>query len=98
MKVLQRLTLANLQKNKRRTAVTIVGVILSSALILAVVGMVTSFQKMMVNYTIAERGDFHEMYQEVPVEALKYVEENQHVESYYYSRPLAKADLGEDVG
>ncbi len=97
MKVLQRLTLANLQKNKRRTAVTIIGVILSSALILAVVGMVTSFQKMMVNYTIAERGDFHEMYQEVPVEALKYVEENQHVESYYYSRPLAKADLDEDV-
>lgn len=97
MKVLQHLTLVNLQKNKRRTAVTIIGVILSSALILAVVGMVTSFQKMMVNYAIAERGDFHEMFQEVPVEALQYVEQNQHVESYYYSKPLTKNDLDEDI-
>lgn len=97
MKVLQRLTLANLQKNKRRTAVTIIGVILSSALILAVVGMVTSFQKMMINFAIAEQGDFHEMYQEVPVEALKYVEENYHVTSYFYSKPLTKADLDEDI-
>ncbi len=97
MKVLQRLTLENLRRNKRRTIVTIIGVILSSALILAVVGMVTSFQKMMINYAKAERGDFHEMYQEVPVEALKYIENNTHVESYYYSRPLAKQDVDEDV-
>ena len=97
MNVLQRLTLANLQKNKRRTAVTITGVLLSTALILAVVGMVTSFQKMMINYAIADYGDFHEMYQEVPVDALKYVEENQHVESYYYSKPITKDDIGEDA-
>lgn len=95
MKVLQRLTLANLQKNKRRTAVTIVGVLLSTALILAVVGMVTSFQKMMINYAIADFGDFHEMYQEVPVDALKYIEENQHVDSYYYSKPITKDDVDE---
>ena len=97
MKVLQRLTIENLRKNKRRTIVTIIGVLLSTALILAVVGMVTSFQKMMVNYTIAERGDYHEMFQEVPVEDLKYIQENNHVESYYFARPLTKNDVGEDV-
>lgn len=96
MNVLQHLTLANLQKNKRRTAVTIIGVLLSTALILAVAGIVTSFQKMMINYAIADYGNYHEMYQEVPVEALKYVEENQHVESYYYSRPMSTDDVSED--
>lgn len=45
MKVLQRLTVENLRKNQRRTIVTVIGVLLSTALILAVVGMVTSFQK-----------------------------------------------------
>ncbi len=95
MKVLQRLTLANLQKNKRRTAVTVIGVLLSTALILAVVGMVTSFQKMMINYAIADYGDYHEMYQEVPVDALKYVEENQHAESYYFSKPVTAKDVDE---
>ena len=73
MKVLQRLTVENLRKNQRRTIVTVIGVLLSTALILAVVGMVTSFQKMMVNYTIAEYGDFHEMYQEVPVAAIEQI-------------------------
>lgn len=97
MKVLQHLTIANLQKNKRRTLVTVIGVLLSTALILAVAGMVTSFQKMMINYAIADYGDYHEMYQDVPVDALKYVEENQHVESYYYSRPLTAETLGEDT-
>lgn len=95
MRILQRLTLANLKQNKRRTAVTIIGVLLSTALILAVVGMVTSFQKMMINCTIADFGDFHEMYQEVPVDALKYIEDNQHVESYYYSKPITKGDIDE---
>lgn len=96
MKVLQRLTIANLKQNKRRTAVTIIGVLLSTALILAVAGMVTSFQKMMINNTIAEYGSYYEMYQDVPVEALKYVEENQHVEGYYYSKPVSAEDIGED--
>ncbi len=96
MKVLQRLTIANLRKNQRRTIVTVIGVILSTALILAVVGMVTSFQKMMVNYAIAETGDYHEMYQEVPVEAIKQIENNTHVESQYYSRPISVEDIGED--
>lgn len=97
MKILQRLTLANLRQNRRRTIVTIIGVTLSAALILAVAGMATSFQKMMINYTIAERGDFHEMFQEVPVAALAYVEQNPHVESYYYSAPLQEGDVDEET-
>lgn len=97
MKVLQRLTLANLRQNKRRTWVTIIGVMLSSALILAVVGMVTSLQKMMINFAIDEYGNAHEMFQEVPVEALKYIEENQHVTEYYYAEPLSTKQVDAEV-
>lgn len=98
MTVLQHLTIENLRRNKRRTIVTILGVMLSSALILAVVGMVTSFQKMMINYAKANVGDYHEMYEAVPIEALKYIEENPHVESYFYSLPITpNAEIDEDV-
>lgn len=93
MKVLEKITLQTLKKNKRRTLVTVLGVMLSAALILAVVGMVTSFQKMMVNYAIAENGDFHDMFEEVPTEKLTFIEQNKHVEKYYYSAPLTEKDL-----
>lgn len=98
MAVLEHLTIENLRQNKRRTIVTILGVILSSALILAVVGMVTSFQKMMINYAKVNVGDYHEMYEDVPSEALKYIEENPHVESYFYSLPITpNTDIDEDA-
>lgn len=97
MSILEKLTIQNLRKNKRRTIVTILGVMLSSALILAVVGMVTSFQKMMLNVAIAETGDYQEVYQEVPTDALKYIEENQHVSSYYYSEPVTKEKVGPEA-
>lgn len=96
MKVLEKLTIASLRENKRRTLVTILGVMLSSALMLAVVGMVTSIQKMMIDFTIADVGDYHDMYQEVPVEDLKYIEANAHVEKYFYSTPLTEKELGDD--
>lgn len=97
MNVLQRLTVANLRQNKRRTLVTVLGVMLSTALMLAVTGIVTSLQQMMVNFSIEHYGDFHDMYQEVPVEALKYIEENKHVQSYYYSEPLTNKNVDEEL-
>lgn len=97
MKVLQKLTVASLRENKRRTLVTVLGVMLSSALILAVVGMVTSLQKMMIDWTIADVGDYHEMYEEVPVESMEYLTENVHVAKYFYSPPVTSEDLGDDA-
>lgn len=97
MRILEKLTLENLRKNKRRSLVTIVGVILSSALILAVAGMATSFQEMMVSFTKAENGDYHDMYQEVPAEQIPLIEQNQHIESYYFSEPLKKQDLDPEM-
>jgi len=97
MKVLEKLTIASLRENKRRTLVTVLGVMLSAALILAVAGMVTSIQKMMIDWTIADTGDYHDMYEEVPVEDLKYIEENVHIEDYFYSTPLTENELGNDA-
>lgn len=97
MQVLQKLTLANLRQNKRRTMVTIIGVMLSAALILAVIGIVTSFRQMMIDFQKIEVGDFHEMYESVPAEQMKYITENAHVESFFYSKPITANNLPDNM-
>ena len=97
MRILQKLTITNLRKNKRRTAVTIIGVALSAALILAVVGIVTSIRQMMIDFTIADTGNYHDMFEAVPAEKLKYVEDNIHVDSYFYSVPFDVNNLPENL-
>lgn len=97
MHILQKLTLQNLRENRRRTIVTVIGVVLSSALILAVTGMVTSFQKMMLNFAIAETGEYAEMFEEVPVPAIKYITDNQHVSSYFFSPPVTAETIGAEA-
>lgn len=84
MSVLTKLTLANLKQNKRRTFFTVLGVTLASALMLAVVGMVASVQQTFVQAAIVSTGNYHEMYENVPKVALKYIEDNANVESYFY--------------
>lgn len=59
MNVLNNLTIKNLKLNKKRTIVTIVGIVLSVALICAVAGMVTSFQATLVNIAITDGGNRH---------------------------------------
>ena len=85
MSVLSKLTFHNLRQNRRRTTFTVLGVTLASALMLAVVGMVTSLQQTLINSAIESTGNYHEMYENVPTESLKYIENNVNVESYFYS-------------
>ena len=48
MNVLNKLTKKNLLLNKKRTVVTIIGIMLSTALVCAVAGLVTSAQQTFV--------------------------------------------------
>ena len=48
MNVLNKVILKDLKLNKKRTIVTIIGIILSTALICAVAGMITSVQKTLI--------------------------------------------------
>ena len=56
MSIFSKLTIRNLKLNRKRTIGTIIGIMLSTALICAVAGMGTSLQKSMVATTIKETG------------------------------------------
>ena len=93
MNILKKFTIQNLKLNKKRTIVTIIGIMLSTALVCAVSGMVSSTQKTLVNFMKESDGDFHVCFGEIPKEQLKYVESNVDVESYFLSTNLGYAKL-----
>ena len=59
MNVLKRLALKNLKMNKKRTISTIIGIILSVALICGTATLITSVQKTLVQNAINEAGYYH---------------------------------------
>ena len=59
MKILRELTLKNLKLNKKRTIVTIIGIMLSVALICAVGGMIACFRETLLQEAIETTGYNH---------------------------------------
>ena len=93
MKVLNELSVKDLKLNKKRSIVIIIGIILSTALICGVAGLITSFQKTFVETTKAGIGNYHAIFYNVPKDELKYIEENRGVEDYYLSEELGYSYL-----
>ena len=88
MNVLNKLTKKNLFLNKKRTIVTIIGIMLSTALVCAVAGLVTSAQQTFVNLIKNTDGDYHISFSNVPQEQQKYITQNNAVDSYYITKEL----------
>ena len=59
MQVLTKITIKNLKLNKKRTIATLVGIILSVALICAVAGMATSLRQSLIQTTSSNTGYWH---------------------------------------
>ncbi len=94
MNILTTYTLKYLRLNKKRTAVTILGVVLSSALICGVALLGVSFQKVMIDHEIFMSGNWHARFLGVPFEKAKYITENSAVQTAMLSQPLGTATYG----
>ncbi|WP_461811014.1 ABC transporter permease [Faecalimonas sp.] len=77
MKILNELTIKNLKRNKRRTFVTIFGVLLSVALITAITTFVSSMQGSLIEYAKKTNGNYHMLVRNVPKEKQKYLLHNE---------------------
>lgn len=88
MNLLNRLTLKNLRLNKKRTLVTIIGIILSTALITGVATLVSSFRSTIIEYEKQDSGDYHYVFYNVPADDLKYIKNNRNVEDVYLNEDL----------
>ena len=88
MNVLNKLTLKSLQINKKRTIVTIIGIILATSLLTAVITMVVSFRATMIEYEKEDAGNYHYVFEDVPYEDLKYFKNNTNIEDIYCTEDI----------
>ncbi len=95
MNLLNKLTIKNLKMNKKRTIVTVIGILLSVALIMAVSSMYASAVASLIDFQILRDGNFHVAYFEVPKEELSTFQENRKIEKTYLSGNIGYAYLEE---
>jgi len=89
--LLNKLTVKNLKLNKKRTIVTVVGIMLSVALITAVASVYASGLQSLINYETNEKGMFHVAFFDVPVEEVKILENNRGVETVNLTESIGYA-------
>lgn len=82
MNVLRKCCYRSLKNNPKRTIVTIIGIILATALITGVACMAVSFRASMVAYEKEDSGDYHYCFIDVGAEYLKLFRNNVNVEEY----------------
>jgi len=84
MNLLNKLTIKNLKLNRKRTIVTIIGIMLSVALITAVSSMFFSVEESFINYEKQNGGDYHYLFQDVNKKDINQFELNKKVEKVNY--------------
>lgn len=93
MNILNKFTIKSLKLNKKRTIVTIIGIMLSTALICGVAGLVSSFQNSLIDWARTNDGNYHVTFKNVASDKAQYVTENQKVKDYFISSSLGWANL-----
>lgn len=93
MNLMKTLTLKNLKLNRKRTIVTIVGIILATALLSALVTLVSSFQYSVIEYQKQKGGDFHVKFSNVKMSELSEFKNNRNIESTFETMGMGFAKL-----
>lgn len=93
MNILKNIAHKNLQLNKRRNIVTIIGIILSVALITALSSLVVSFKESIINLEKHINGDFHYSFDGVQSNDLSIFENNRSIEKFYKVGTLGYAKI-----
>lgn len=99
MKLLNKLTLKNLRLNKVRTIVTIVGIMLSAALITVVSGMALSGRQTMIDAQKTWSGDYDVSLDIIDTAKIDKIRQNRNVENAYYKERLgfSKATVADNA-
>lgn len=95
MNIVNRLTLRHLKLNKRRTLVTIIGVIIAVAMITAVTTLGVSFLDLFIRDEITEYGEWHVVYYNVNTGQISAIKEDKNTEAVILSKNIGNAVLEE---
>ncbi len=93
MNVFNKLTLQSLKKNKTRTIVTIIGIMLSAALICAVTTFTSSMQKFALDSQVYVNGDWHASVNSVTTEEYEKISNDERVSQCVHTQNLGYAKI-----
>lgn len=93
MNILNKISIRNLKLNKKRTISTIIGIILSVALICAVSSLGISFQATLVENAVNETGYYHIQIENVKDSQIKDIENNRDIKDIYQVKNCGYAKL-----
>lgn len=93
MNVFHKVTLASLRKNRVRTMVTIIGVMLSAAMICAVTAFTSSFQNYMLENMIYVYGSWHGSASDIDRQTRMEIQADPRVEEAVYAQQLGYVQL-----
>ena len=93
MVILKNLTIKHLLMNKRRTLVTIIGIILSTSLMLGIGLLFSSFHQAMLNDAIESNGDYNAIFSQIEGKDLNALKENVTIKEIFYEQNIGYAHL-----
>ena len=93
MNLLNKITTKNLKLNRKRTIVTIIGIILSVALITTVASVYSSIIQSSIEYEVSIKGDYHVAYHDVPISDLDSFRNDESVTKMSVTQNLGYADI-----
>ena len=97
MKVLTKITIKNLKLNKKRTIGTLVGIILSVALICAVAGMATSLRQSLIQTASSNTGYWHLKLSNINKEDIEKLENNRDIKDLNIINDVGYAKLAKSA-
>lgn len=98
MGVMSKITIRQMLLNKRRTTITIIGVIIAVAMFTAVSTLLGSFMDFGQQAAIANRGNYHVCYYDLSSEDLNTIQADDNVKSYYAIHDEGLAQLSDEYG
>lgn len=93
MNILNKLSIKNLKLNKKRTISTIIGIVLSVALICAVATMTTSFRETLLQGAISKRGYYHIKLSDITENDIKDIKNNRDIKDIKQIQEVGYAEL-----
>ena len=98
MGVMSKITIRQMLLNKRRTTITIIGVIIAVAMFTAVSTLLGSFMDFGQQAAIANKGKYHVCYYDLSSEDLNTIQSDDNVKSYYAIHDEGLAQLPDEYG
>ena len=93
MKILNRLARKNLKLNKKRTIVTIIGIILATMLITGTSTVASSLQASRIEHQKKIEGDYHYEFAEVSKSDIDNIINNENIESLFVTKKIGATEI-----